>query len=132
LTGVLYVGQKNILFCLFFFFLPGPFQGGYFFWGNNLFGTPLPKTHPPLFSGRLIAMRYGRGAYGVSRRGHTRGACANTHNRPTATSALPWQLAERPAPSEQRRLPLSLAPPPLSPPPLPPFALARPHERAAD
>jgi hypothetical protein len=69
LTGILYVGQKNILFYL-FAFLPGPFQGGHFFASNNLFGqneTPLPKPPPPPCSAAISAKGLYRSAQKAKR-----------------------------------------------------------------
>jgi hypothetical protein len=46
LTGVLYVGQKNILFCLFFFFL-GHFREDIYFGGIIYLERPCLKPTPP-------------------------------------------------------------------------------------
>ena len=46
LTGVLYVGQKNILFCLFFFFL-GHFREDIFLGEITYLERPYLKPTPP-------------------------------------------------------------------------------------
>jgi hypothetical protein len=85
------LAKKNFCFTFFFFFL-GHFREDFFFLGNNLFGPPLPKTHPPFVS-------VGVEVVSSSQRGAAKSKRLFVSPKSPESGHFGWEMADFPAAS---------------------------------